>query len=208
MRIGTRGSELALAQTRTVVTGIAMCCPDMEIEVSEIRTVGDRVTDRPLSTLGGYGAFTKELDQRILDDEIDAAVNSLKDMPVDLTPGTALAAVLPRGPVEDILLSSQPLEKLPSGAVVGSSSVRRSSMIRAKRPDLVVKDLRGNVSHPHQEVEGGRVRCHRAGPGRPAAPGDRGGRFHPRSGGLHPRPGAGGHRRGVRRQQQVPALPA
>jgi hydroxymethylbilane synthase len=128
-----------------VVTGIALCCPDMEVEVSEIRTVGDRVTDRPLATLGGYGAFTKELDQRIVDGEIDAAVNSLKDMPVDLTPGTALAAVLPRGPVEDILLSAQPLEKLPSGAVIGSSSVRRSSMIRAKRPDLVIRDLRGNV---------------------------------------------------------------
>lgn len=145
MRVGTRGSDLAMAQTKLVVTGIAMCCPDMDIEVSEIRTVGDRVTDRPLATLGGYGAFTKELDQRILADEIDVAVNSLKDMPVDLTPGTALAAVLPRGPVEDILLSSKPLDKLPSGAVIGSSSVRRNAMIRAKRPDLMVKDLRGNV---------------------------------------------------------------
>ena len=145
MIIGTRGSALALAQTRTVVSQLAVLFPDLEAEVKEIKTVGDRVTDRPLSALGGYGAFTKELDQRIVAGEIDAAVNSLKDMPVDLTPGTELAAVLPRGPVEDILLSKIPLEQLPPGAVVGSSSVRRRSMLLWRRPDLQVRDLRGNV---------------------------------------------------------------
>ncbi|MBI0584283.1 MAG: hydroxymethylbilane synthase [Methanomassiliicoccus sp.] len=145
MIIGTRGSALALAQTRTVVQQLAMRRPDLGIEVREFKTVGDRVTDRPLASLGGYGAFTKELDQRIVVGEIDAAVNSLKDMPVDLTPGTELAAVLPRGPVEDILLSKVPLEKLPRGAIVGSSSVRRRSMLLWKRPDLDVRDLRGNV---------------------------------------------------------------
>lgn len=145
MIIGTRGSALALAQTRTVVKELEMRCPGIGIEVREIRTTGDRVTDRPLASLGGYGAFTKELDQRIVAGEIDAAVNSLKDMPVDLTPGTELVAVLPRGPVEDVLLSEVPLEELPSGAVVGSSSVRRRSIIQWKRPDLEVRDLRGNV---------------------------------------------------------------
>ncbi|MDW5562482.1 MAG: hydroxymethylbilane synthase [Methanomassiliicoccus sp.] len=145
MIIGTRGSALALAQTTMVVWELGRCSPEVDIEVREIKTIGDRVTDRPLASLGGYGAFTKELDQRIVSGEIDAAVNSLKDMPVDLTPGTELAAVLPRGPVEDILLSRYPLEDLPKGAVVGSSSVRRRSMLLWKRPDLEVRDLRGNV---------------------------------------------------------------
>lgn len=145
MILGTRGSALALAQTRMVMEMLAARNPDLEVEVREVRTIGDRVTDRPLSTLGGYGAFTKELDQRIVDGEIDVAVNSLKDMPVDLTPGTMMAAVLPRGPVEDMLLSEVPLPELPQGAVVGSSSVRRRSLLEAKRPDLNVRDLRGNV---------------------------------------------------------------
>jgi hydroxymethylbilane synthase len=145
MIIGSRNSALAMAQTRKVVEMMAVRSPDLAIEVLEVRTEGDRVTDRPLASLGGVGAFTKELDQRIVSGEIDVAVNSLKDMPVDMTPGTTLAAVLPRGPVEDVLLSSVPLDALPSGAVVGSSSVRRRSMLLAKRPDLVVKDLRGNV---------------------------------------------------------------
>ena len=145
MIIGTRGSALALAQTKIVMGMLASRYPDMEVEVREVRTIGDRVTDRPLASLGGYGAFTKELDQRILDGEIDVAVNSLKDMPVDLTLGTEMAAVLPRGPVEDMLLSPVPLQDLPSGAVVGSSSVRRRSLLEAKRPDLRVRDLRGNV---------------------------------------------------------------
>ncbi|OPY29169.1 MAG: porphobilinogen deaminase [Methanomassiliicoccales archaeon PtaU1.Bin030] len=145
MIVGTRGSALAMAQTKMVMGMLAARDPDLEVEVLEVRTMGDRVTDRPLSTLGGYGAFTKELDQRILDGQIDVAVNSLKDMPVDLTPGTRMAAVLPRGPVEDMLLSKVPLEELPSGAVVGSSSVRRRSLLEAKRPDVMVRDLRGNV---------------------------------------------------------------
>lgn len=145
MIIGTRGSALALAQTRMVMEMLAARNVDLEVEVREVRTIGDRVIDRPLSTLGGYGAFTKELDQRIVDGEIDVAVNSLKDMPVDLTPGTKMAAVLPRGPVEDMLLSEVPLSELPLGAVVGSSSVRRRSLLEARRPDLNVRDLRGNV---------------------------------------------------------------
>lgn len=136
---------MALAQTRMVVGQLAERCPELDIEIVEVKTVGDRVSDRPLSSLGGFGAFTKELDQRIVAGEIDAAVNSLKDMPVDLTPGTALATVLPRGPVEDFLLSQVSFDDLPKGAVIGSSSVRRRSLIMRRRPDLEVRDLRGNV---------------------------------------------------------------
>jgi len=145
MIIGTRDSDLALAQTRMVVDGMRACRPDISIEVHKIRTVGDRITDRALASLGGYGAFTKELDQQILSGDIDVAVNSLKDMPADLTPGTELAAVLKRGPVEDVILSEVPLDELPRGAAVGSSSVRRRSLLEWYRPDLEFKDLRGNV---------------------------------------------------------------
>lgn len=145
MIIGTRGSALALAQTNTVKALLAKVAPGMKIDVLEVRTTGDSVTDRPLNALGGFGAFVKELDQKIVAGEIDVAVNSLKDMPVDLTPGTELAAVLSRAPVEDVLLSKVPLDELPKGAKVGSSSVRRRALLLNRRPDLSVVDLRGNV---------------------------------------------------------------
>lgn len=145
MRLGTRASNLAVAQAEMVVRGLSLSSPHIEVEVVRVRTTGDEVRDRPLRSLGGAGAFTKELDRMILDGRIDAAVNSLKDMPVDLTPGTAIAAVLPRGPVEDVLVSDAPLADLPAGSVVGTSSVRRAAMVRRARPDLRVRDLRGNV---------------------------------------------------------------
>lgn len=134
-----------MAQTRKVVANLTRFAPDLEVEIMEVRTTGDNVTDRPLNALGGFGAFVKELDLKIVAGEIDVAVNSLKDMPVDLTPGTELAAVLPRGPVEDVLLSKVPLDRLPQGAKVGSSSVRRRAQLLNLRPDLNVVDLRGNV---------------------------------------------------------------
>ncbi|MEM0448227.1 MAG: uroporphyrinogen-III C-methyltransferase [Methanomassiliicoccales archaeon] len=146
MILGTRGSSLAMAQARMVMEALARACPELKVELRKVRTTGDEVRDRPLRSLGGIGAFTKELDKFILKGEIDAAVNSLKDMPVALTPGTVIAAVLPRGPVEDVLVSEEPLEKLPPGAVVGTSSVRRAAVLRRLRPDLTVKDLRGNVT--------------------------------------------------------------
>ena len=145
MIIGTRGSDLARVQTNMVVSMVKERCPDLEVEVRIVSTTGDVVTDRPLGALGGFGAFTKELDRLIVDGEIDVAVNSLKDMPVDLTEGTALAAVLPRAPVEDVLLSVVPLEQLPTGAIVGTSSVRRRMQLLSRRPDLDIRDLRGNV---------------------------------------------------------------
>jgi hydroxymethylbilane synthase len=145
MILGTRGSALAVAQAETAIKAIRKVHPSLPLEIKKIRTVGDNVTDRPLSALGGYGAFTKELDQRLLAEEIDVAVNSLKDMPVDLTPGTAMAAVLPRARVEDVLISHVPFDELSPGAVVGTSSVRRAALVKLLRPDLEVRDLRGNV---------------------------------------------------------------
>ena len=99
MIIGTRGSELAMVQTNMVLAMLKEKHPELDVEVRTVTTTGDIVRDRPLGALGGYGAFTKELDRLIVNGEIDAAVNSLKDMPVDLTEGTEMAAVLPRAPV-------------------------------------------------------------------------------------------------------------
>ena len=145
MIIGTRASDLAMAQTSIVIDAMRRCHPGVVMEIKKITTTGDAVKDRPLSALGGFGAFVRELDDRLLAGEIDVEVNSLKDMAVEPTPGTELAAVLPRAPVEDILMSKVPLMQLPNGAVVGSSSVRRTAQLLAKRPDLMIRDLRGNV---------------------------------------------------------------
>jgi hydroxymethylbilane synthase len=119
--------------------------PEEAVELKIISTVGDRVHDQPLASLGGFGAFVKELDTKILSGEIDVAVNSLKDMPVVPTEGTEIAAILARGPVEDVLVSDRSLDEMRPGTVIGTSSVRRRCMLLNLRPDLVVKDLRGNV---------------------------------------------------------------
>jgi len=154
--VGTRGSTLALTQADIFLYALREISPGIEAEIRVVKTTGDKVRDRPLKSLGGLGAFTKELDAKILEGELDVAVNSLKDMPMQITPGTTIAAVLPRGPVEDVLISKFPLEELPEGAVVGTSSVRRGAIVRRIRPDLVVKDLRGNVPtriKKHQDGE-------------------------------------------------------
>lgn len=145
MIIGTRASALARTQTDTVVAILRERHPELPIEVKPVRTTGDIIRDRPLGALGGFGAFVKELDRSVVNGEIDCAVHSLKDMPVDPTEGTVVAAVLPRASVEDILLSDVPLEQLPKGAVVGSSSIRRKMQLLSRRPDLQIKNIRGNV---------------------------------------------------------------
>ncbi len=145
MILGTRGSRLALAQSDMVLKLMKEKFPAEPVELKIISTVGDRVHDQPLATLGGFGAFVKELDNKILSGEIDIAVNSLKDMPVVPTEGTEIVAILPRGNVEDVLVSTVPLERMRPGSVIGTSSVRRRCLLLNLRPDLVVKDLRGNV---------------------------------------------------------------
>jgi hydroxymethylbilane synthase len=145
MIIGTRGSRLAVAQTDIFAERLRALHPEIETEVRMIATTGDKVRDRPLATLGGFGAFVKELDNKIVAGEIDCSVNSLKDMPVACTPGTRIAAVMARGPVEDVLVSDVPLEELREGAIIGTSSVRRKALLLHHRPDLKPVDLRGNV---------------------------------------------------------------
>ena len=140
MIIGTRSSSLAMAQTNIVISLLN----GEDIEIKKINASGDKILDKPLRSFG-IGAFVRELDAMIVSGEIDLAVNSLKDMPSEDAEGTVLAAVLPRGPIEDVLLSDLPLEELPQGAVVGTSSVRRASILHNLRPDIEIKDLRGNV---------------------------------------------------------------
>jgi len=145
MIIGTRGSALALAQTKMVMSGIRRIDASIDIEVREIRTMGDDVTDRPLADLGGGGAFVRELDRMVAAGQVDIAVHSMKDMPAVMAEGVQVAAVLERGPVEDVLISDAPLEDLPKGARVGSSSPRRRALLLEARPDLSIVDIRGNV---------------------------------------------------------------
>lgn len=146
MIIGTRGSRLAITQADLASEAIQRLPGNIRPEIKVITTCGDRDRCTPLEEMGGYGVFTKELDQRLLSDEIDLAVNSLKDMPSSLTPGTRLLAVLPRGPACDVLVSKVPLEHLPPSSVVGTSSVRRKALLKHFRPDLQVAELRGNIT--------------------------------------------------------------
>jgi hydroxymethylbilane synthase len=146
MIIGSRGSRLAMTQVDIAMEALRPFLPCIDIKVKVVSTGGDRDRCTPLQDMGGYGVFTKELDQRLLSGEIDLAINSLKDMPSVVTPGTKLVAVLPRGPVHDVLISRTPFETLAPGAKIGTSSVRRKALVRYLRSDLKVSELRGNVT--------------------------------------------------------------
>lgn len=149
LRIGTRGSALALAQaseTRARLM-VAHDLPEEAFEIEVISTSGDRIQDRPLSEAGGKGLFTKEIEEAMLDGRIDIAVHSSKDMPTILPLGLRLAAFLEREDVRDAFIGREvaALSDLPQGATVGSSSLRRQAQIRRLRPDLNVVMYRGNV---------------------------------------------------------------
>lgn len=148
LRIGTRGSPLALVQAhqvrdRLVASGMA---PD-EVTITIFKTSGDRIQDRPLSEAGGKGLFTKELEDALLAGEIDAAVHSMKDVATRLPAGLTIAAVLEREDVRDafISLAHRKLADLPKGAVFGTSSLRRQAQLLRVRPDLQIVGFRGNV---------------------------------------------------------------
>jgi hydroxymethylbilane synthase len=149
LRIGTRGSALALAQAHDVRRRLAAAhgIAEAEIEVVVIKTTGDRIQDRPLSEAGGKGLFTKEIEEALLDGSIDLAVHSMKDMPTVLPAGLAITSMLPREDVRDAFISAKwpSIEALPQGAVVGSSSLRRQAQLRRMRPDFQVVTYRGNV---------------------------------------------------------------
>jgi hydroxymethylbilane synthase len=142
LRIGSRGSKLALWQAEWVKAQLAGAGFAAEIQI--IRTTGDKILDVPLARIGGKGVFTKEIEQALLDNEIDLAVHSLKDLPTTLPEGLALAAMPQREDVRDALVGST-LDALPEGARVGTGSLRRAAQLRAIRPDVRVTDIRGNV---------------------------------------------------------------
>ncbi len=149
IRIGTRGSPLALAQAHEVRSRLiaAHGLEDDAIEIVVIKTTGDAILDRPLSEAGGKGLFTKELEEALFAREIDIAVHSMKDMQTSLPGGLGIVATLPREDVRDafISLKYRSLDELPEGAVVGTSSLRRQAQIRRLRPDIEVVGFRGNV---------------------------------------------------------------
>ncbi len=156
LRIGTRGSLLARWQAEWVAAQLRD--RGHEVVLVPIRTQGDADQREPIGSLGGEGVFTKELQRALLEDEIDLAVHSLKDLPTDEVPGLQLAAVPLRGPVADALVCREMpcLAELPSGAVVGTGSLRRRAQVLRYRPDLRVEGLRGNVDTRLRKLDEGR----------------------------------------------------
>lgn len=148
IRIGTRGSKLALAQAEEVKRFLQRTSPEVSTEVVIIVTTGDKIQDRNLYDIGGKSLFTKEIEEALFEDKIDIAVHSLKDMPAKLPAGLEISCVLPREDVRDAFLSERvkSFMELPSGAVLGTSSVRRASQILRNRPDLKIVEFRGNVT--------------------------------------------------------------
>lgn len=161
--LGSRGSPLAMRQTREARDRLAAAWPELAadgaVECHEIRTTGDAVRDRPLAEIGGKGLFIKEIEQALTEGRIDAAVHSMKDMETTLAPGTVLVAVLPREDPRDAWLSpvADRIEDLPRGARVGTASVRRAAQTLNRRPDLEIVLFRGNVDTRLRKLADGEV---------------------------------------------------
>ena len=149
LKIGTRGSPLALAQARETKARLMVAhgFGEAEIEIIAITTTGDRIRDRPLSEIGGKGLFTREIEEALLAGQIDLAVHSMKDLPAHLPDGLIIATLLPREDARDAFLSpvARSIAELPQGATVGSSSVRRTAQLLRLRPDIKPVQFRGNV---------------------------------------------------------------
>jgi hydroxymethylbilane synthase len=147
LRIGTRGSTLAVIQAEAVGGALMRAHPGLSVDYQVVRTSGDRIQDRPLAEAGGKGLFTKEIEQALLDGAIDLAVHSMKDVETFLPDGLCIAAMLPREDPRDVLLSREGarLADLPQDARVGTSSIRRQAQLLHRRPDLRILPFRGNV---------------------------------------------------------------
>ncbi len=159
VKIGTRGSKLALAQaheTRRRLMAAHGLAED-EVEIVIIRTTGDAVQDRPLAEIGGKGLFTKEIEEALADGRVDIAVHSMKDVPAFPPPELDIAACLPREDVRDAFISplAESMAALPAGARVGTSSVRRAAQLLAMRPDITIVPFRGNVDTRLRKLEDG-----------------------------------------------------
>lgn len=157
--IGTRQSKLALWQANYIADELRKCYPDCTVELVKIVTSGDRILDVPLAKIGGKGLFTKEIEQDMLDQKIDLAVHSLKDMPTELPDGLTLAAITKRAHPGDAFVSNKypSLAALPAGAVIGTSSLRRRAQLLRARPDLNIVDLRGNLDTRLAKLDRGEV---------------------------------------------------
>jgi hydroxymethylbilane synthase len=149
LRLGSRGSTLALWQAHHVQALLHSLHRGLEVDIDILQTTGDRITDVPLAMIGDRGLFTKEVDGAVLDRRVDLAVHSFKDVPTRLPDGLVVAAILPREDPRDAFLPAPgrpaSIDALPPGARVGTSSLRRRSLLLATRPDLAVEDLRGNL---------------------------------------------------------------
>jgi hydroxymethylbilane synthase len=157
--VGSRQSALALTQTGHVIDQLKVICSrlglECEFEVKKIVTKGDRILDVTLSKVGGKGLFVKEIEQALLDNEIDMAVHSMKDMPAELPEGLVIGAVPEREDPRDILITRNGggLESLPEGGKLGTSSLRRASQMKAARPDLQIETIRGNIDSRLRKLE-------------------------------------------------------
>lgn len=156
LRLATRGSPLARRQTALVAAALTAAHPGLRTEPVVVRTSGDRRPDEPLDRIGGQGAFTKEVQEAVVEGRADVAVHSAKDLPPETPQGLALAAVPERGDVRDALVGL-PLAALPAGAVVATGSARRRAQLANVRPDLTFADLRGNMERRLRQADSGSV---------------------------------------------------
>lgn len=154
MRVGSRESRLAMRQTEIFLERMAEANPSVGCEVVGMKAIGDVDLGSRLDQMPTTGAFVRELDDAILRGAIDCSVNSLKDIPIDMDPRLTIAAMFPRDDPRDVILPC-PLEELPEGAVVGTASVRRESVLREIRPDLEVRTLRGNIHTRLERLDSG-----------------------------------------------------
>ncbi|MDM7859207.1 hydroxymethylbilane synthase [Alteromonas sp. ASW11-36] len=157
IRIATRKSALAMWQAEYVQAELLRHHPDLTVELVPMSTQGDRILDTPLAKIGGKGLFIKELEVAMLENRADIAVHSMKDVPVEFPQGFGLHAICPRENPFDAFVSNtySSIGELPQGAIVGTSSLRRQCQLRHHRPDLVIKDLRGNVNTRLQKLDNG-----------------------------------------------------
>lgn len=159
IKLGTRGSPLALIQAEEVRDKLLAAHHGLKVEIVEVSTTGDRIQDRTLAAIGGKGLFTKEIEQSLLDGDVDVAVHSAKDMLTEFPPGLTLGPILPREDVRDVLISKSghSLQDLDTGAVVGTASLRRQAQVLALRPDLKVIPFRGNVQTRLRKLKEGQA---------------------------------------------------
>ena len=155
LKIGTRGSKLALTQTNFVADKLKKAIPDANIEICIIKTSGDIMQDVSLMTIGGQGVFVKEIEEALLSNKIDLAVHSMKDVPGDIPEGLMFAAILKREDFRDVLVSRNniKMEFMPKGAKIGTGSQRRGAQIKAMLPDINIVPLRGNIDTRLKKIE-------------------------------------------------------